>query len=105
MTLDELQVIISTKPGVLLYFSGEQCNVCHSLRPKFKSMFSQYFPLVKQIYLDAKSNQEISMHYNIISVPAILVFLDGKEFAREDRRVSLDMLQQKLSRPYDIMVG
>jgi len=105
MTLDDIQGIIASKPGVLLYFSGEQCSVCHSLRPKFKSMFSQNFPLIEQIYLDAKSNQEISLHYNIFSVPTILVFLDGKEFAREDRTVSLEMLEQKLSRPYNIMVG
>ncbi len=105
MNLDDLQHTIASTPGVLLYFSGDQCSVCHSLRPKFESMFLEHFPLIEQIYLDAKSNQVISMHYNVLSVPTILVFLDGKEFIREDRRVSLDILQQKLSRPYSIMIG
>ena len=46
MTLEELQNIIRSEVGVLLYFSGEHCNVCHALRPKFKEVFddSATFP-------------------------------------------------------------
>ena len=105
MTLEEIESLIVRRPGVLLYFSGEQCSVCHALRPKFNKIFSQDFPVIEQVYLDAKNNQEISLHYNVFSVPTILVFLDGKEFAREDRTVSLDILRQKLLRPYSILVS
>ena len=38
MTLEELQNTIRSEVGVLLYFSGESCNVCHALRPKFKEI-------------------------------------------------------------------
>jgi len=104
MQLEELQNIIKSEVGVLLYFSGENCNVCHALRPKFKELFDKEFPQIKQIYLDAHQNPQISAHFGVFSVPTMLVFLDGREFIREGRAVSLHQLKEKLSRPYNIMV-
>lgn len=103
MTLEEVQNMIKCEAGLLLYFSGENCNVCHALRPKFKEAFDIHFPLVKQIYLDAHQNSEISAHFQVFSVPTMIVFLDGREFAREGRNVSLHQLVGQLERPYAIM--
>ena len=105
MTLEELQNSIKTEVGVLLYFSGENCNVCHALRPKFKELFNAEFPALKQIYLDAHENAEISAHFQVFSVPTMIVFMDGREFAREGRSVSLHQLKEKLRRPYGMMLG
>ena len=105
MTLEELQNTIKTEVGVLLYFSGENCNVCHALRPKFKELFDTEFPALKQIYLDAHENPEISAHFQVFSVPTMIVFLDGREFVREGRAVSLFKLQEQLARPYSMMLG
>jgi len=104
MTLEELQSSIKTEVGVLLYFSGENCNVCHALRPKFKELFNAEFPALKQIYLDAHENPEISAHFQVFSVPTMIVFMDGREFAREGRSVSLHQLEEKLHRPYKMLV-
>jgi len=103
MTLEELQHTIRSEVGVLLYFSGENCNVCHALRPKFKDLFDKEFPQIKQIYLDAHDNPEISAHYQVFSVPTMIVFLDGREFVREGRAVSMHKLTEQLSRPYGMM--
>ncbi len=103
MTLDELQTTIQKEVGVLLYFSGENCNVCHALRPKFKELFDKEFPQIKQIYLDAHDNMEISSHYQVFSVPTMIVFMDGREFIREGRSVSLYQMTEKLKRPYLMM--
>jgi len=103
MSLEELQNTIREEIGVLLYFSGENCNVCHALRPKFKELFDTEFPKIKQIYLDAHENPEISAHFQVFSVPTMIVFMDGREFIREGRSVSLHQLTQKLARPYGMM--
>lgn len=104
MTLEELQTIIKEEVGVLLYFSGENCKVCHALRPKFNELFDTKFPQLKQIYLDAHEYAEISAHYRVFSVPTMIVFMDGREFSREGRSVSLHLLAQKLERPYGMMI-
>lgn len=103
MTLEELQNTIRTEVGVLLYFSGESCNVCHALRPKFKEVFDENFSQLKQIYLDAHENPEISVHFQVYSVPTMIVFLDGREFAREGRAVSLHKLTEQIKRPYAML--
>jgi len=103
MTLEELQRTIKSDLGVLVYFSGEHCNVCHALRPKFKELFNEQFPNIKQIFLDAQENPEISAQFQVLSLPTILVFLDGKEFIREGRTVSMHKLQEQLERPYGMM--
>lgn len=105
MRLETLQETIKKEVGVLVYFSGEGCSVCQALRPKFKALFDKEFPAIKQIYLDAYEHAEISAHYQVLSIPTIFVFLDGKEFIKEGRTVSLHQLQEKLSRPYGMMVN
>ncbi len=105
MTQEELKQTITEEVGVLLYFSGEQCNVCHALRPKFKALFDAEFPQIKQIYLDAHENPEISAHYSVFSVPTMIVFLDGREFVREGRAVSLHKMTEQLKRPYGMMTS
>jgi thioredoxin-like negative regulator of GroEL len=104
MTLEALEDTIRSEMGVLLYFSGENCNVCHALRPKFKALFDTEFPKIKQIYLDAHENPEISAHFQVFSVPTMIVFLDGREFIREGRAVSLHKMAEQLQRPYGMMV-
>ncbi|WP_456392857.1 thioredoxin family protein [Nitratifractor sp.] len=105
MRLETLQKTIEDKPGVLLYFSGENCNVCHALRPKFKEAFETHFPLVEQIYLDVQEHPEIAAHFQVFSVPTMIVYLGGREFAREGRAVSLSRLVEKLQRPYEMMIS
>ncbi len=105
MNLEQLQTTIREEVGVLLYFSGENCNVCHALRPKFKETFEKEFPQLKQIYLDAHENADISAHFQVFSVPTMIVFMDGREFAREGRSVSLHQLTQQLKRPYVMMTS
>ena len=102
-TLEEVENIIREEVGVLLYFSGENCNVCHALRPKFKELFDKEFPQIRQIYLDAHENAEISAHYRVFSVPTMIVFLDGREFVREGRAVSMHKMTEQLKRPYLLM--
>ena len=105
MNLEELKNQISNSDGVLLYFWGDNCGVCETLRPKIKEAFNNNFPKIEQIYLNAKDNLEISSHFGVFSIPTMIVFLDGKEFARESRNVSISQLVNKIERPYNIMLG
>ncbi len=100
---NKLNEIISNEIGVLLYFSTPTCNVCHALKPKIDQAFEKEFPLIKRYFIDSVETPEIPANLQIFSVPTIVVFLDGKEFARESRNVSVSELIQKIKRPYEIM--
>ena len=104
VTLDELQNLIKKEIGVLIYFSTPTCNVCHALRPKISQEFEENFPKIKQVFIDSSVTPEIPAHFNIFSVPTILVFLNGKEFARESRNVSVPVLVNNIQRVYKILL-
>ena len=104
VTLDEIQNEIANELGVMLYFSGIHCNVCHALRPKVQELFAEKFPGIKQRYIDAENSREVAAHYNVFAVPTMIVFMDRREFAREGRAVSLVELESRLARPYGMMM-
>jgi thioredoxin-like negative regulator of GroEL len=105
MTLREIEDKIKKCNGVMLYFWGDNCNVCDALKPKIKEAFEKEFPKIEQIYIDAKNNTDIAAHFSVFSIPTTIVFLDGKEFAREGRAMSVANLIEKIKRPYNIMIS
>ncbi len=105
MTLDMLQESISNEFGVLVYFTTPTCNVCHALKPKISKEFSINFPKIKQVFINSTEIPEIPAHFQVFSVPTILVFLAGKEFIREGRNVSISSLIQNTQRPYKILLS
>ncbi|MDD5406193.1 MAG: thioredoxin family protein [Sulfurovaceae bacterium] len=105
MDIDTLDDLIASKLGVMIYFSGEKCNVCHSLRPKVSELFDKKFPLIDKFFLDAHENIEIATRFQVFSVPTLIVFLDGKEFIREGRNMSIVQLEEKLDRVYKILAS
>jgi thiol-disulfide isomerase/thioredoxin len=105
MTLEEIKEIIDKEDGVMLYFWGDNCAVCDALKPKLIESFKENFPKIKQIFIDAKNNTDIAAHFSVFSIPTTIVFLAGKEFAREGRAMSIGALVEKIKRPYDIMTS
>jgi thioredoxin-like negative regulator of GroEL len=98
-----LNNIIQDNKACLIYFSGENCGVCKALQPKIKDTFNKNYPLIKQYHLDIEEYKEFAISLNVFSMPTILVFLDGKEFIRKNRNMSVDGLIEDLKRPYRLL--
>ena len=105
MTVETIEQTIREKAGVMLYFWGENCNVCHALRPKLFDAFDQHFPQIEKIAIDVAQSPEIAARFAVFSIPTGIVFLDGREFERISRNVSIPALVAKLSRPYSLLFG
>jgi len=105
MNLEKIKEAIEKEDGILFYFWGDNCAVCDALKPKIISSFNENFPKIKQIFIDAKNNQDIAAYFSVFSIPTTIVFLAGKEFAREGRAMSIAVLVEKIKRPYGIMTS
>ncbi len=103
MNSDTIRQEITKKPGVLLYFRGERCNVCHALQPKLFQAFDDHFPRIEKITVDVAEHADIAASFGVFSIPTAIVFLDGKEFERVSRNVSIPALVEKIRRPYEIL--
>lgn len=102
MELEELQNEIKQNDALMVYFSGENCGVCRVLRPKVKEMMEEKFPKIKQIYISADEYKQTSANFNVFCVPTLMIFLDGKEFIKKSRNISISELENELSRPYSM---
>lgn len=101
-TKDAIKELIDNNEMVLLYFGSTGCNVCTALKPKVQELLKQ-FPKIKSAQVDVENSLEISAAYNIFTIPVILVYIEGKEIIREARHISIQEINEKLERYYNML--
>ena len=101
--LENIQQIIKENMAVMLYFSAPTCNVCHALKPKLLEAIDENFETFEIVSIDVSVEQEVAAHFNVFAIPTVLIFLDGKEFIRKSRHMSVEELISEIQRPYEIM--
>lgn len=104
-TIDEINTIIQENLAVMLYFSAPTCNVCHALKPKLLEAIEANFKEFEIVSVDVSVSQDIAAHFSVFAIPTVLVFLDGREFLRKSRHMSIDEVIREIKRPYEIMMG
>lgn len=102
-TSQQIKEFIATNPATLLYFSAPSCNVCHALKPKLLGAIAESFTEFQSVEIDISIDQEIAASFGVFAIPTLLVFLDGKEFLRKTRHMSVDEVVREIGRPYEIM--
>ncbi len=103
MTLEEFNILKAEHPAVMLYFFNDVCGVCHALKPRVENMLMEEFPKVRFVPVDAGESMELAGQLRMLSVPGILLFLEGKEYLRYNGMVALQELESKIFRPYHLM--
>lgn len=96
-----IESLIKENEIVLIYFGNKTCDVCNVLKPKVEKMLNNY-PKIESIEVDVDKNLEISSQFNIFTIPAILVFIEGKENIREARYLSMKDFENKIKRYYEL---
>ena len=104
-TIENIDKIIKENMAVMIYFSAPSCNVCHALKPKLFEALDKNFEKFKIVSVDVSLSQDVSAHFGVFAIPTVLVFLDGKEFLRKSRHMSVDMVIKEIQRPYEIMLS
>lgn len=103
-TLPEAVRYVAENPMVALYISRSGCGVCSALRPKIEAILRE-LPRAVYCTLDLDRVPEAAGEYSIFTIPAILVFVDGRESIREARYLSADELQGRIERLYSLRFG
>lgn len=104
-TTDDIKKIIEENMAVMVYFSAPTCNVCHALKPKLLEAIETNFDKFEVVSVDTSVDQETAAHYGVFAIPTVLIFLDGKEFFRKSRNMSVDEVVREIKRPYEIMTS
>lgn len=73
----EEKVLKSDVP-VLVDFWAEWCNPCKAIGPSIEQLASEYDGKAKVYKVDVDAEADLASQYNIMSIPALLVFKNGK---------------------------
>jgi len=103
MSLSDFEDILNSKPAFMLYFYNDICGVCKTLLPRVKSLIETEFSEILFIHINTDTNRELAGQLRMLSVPGIILFMDGKEIFRSNGMISMDEFQSQIARPYKIM--
>jgi thioredoxin 1 len=73
----ETEVLKSSEP-VVVDFWAEWCAPCRMIGPALEEIAGEMNGKVKIAKVNVDENQKIASQYNIRSIPALLIFKDGK---------------------------
>ncbi|MFT4412852.1 thioredoxin family protein [Fredinandcohnia humi] len=98
--ISQVEAFINNQGLNFLYISRTNCSVCHALLPQVKEVMGQ-FPQILLGYVNADDVEDIAGYLSIFTVPVLLLFVDGKEYVREARFVSIEPFTEKLRKVYE----
>lgn len=85
----------------VLYITRTGCGVCSAIRPRVQAMVAKYeLCQLREINLDEEP--EAAGRYEVFSLPAVLIFVDGQESIREARFFDMDALEHNVDRLYTL---
>ncbi len=80
-----------------LYISSPDCSVCHALLPLVQQVMMKY-PEIHLGTINAQEVKEVAGSLSVFTVPALLLFVEGKEYIREARFVNMDLFDEKIKK-------
>ena len=96
-SIDEVTRFIQENALAFVYITRGNCGICHVIQPQVEEMLKE-FPMIKPIQVSADDVPEVASQFTVFSVPALLLFVEGKEMIREARFVVMDDLYGKFQR-------
>lgn len=89
---------------LLIYFGSDTCGVCRDMLPKLEAMLTRY-PGIQAAKIEPEALPELAAHYQVFTIPAILLLIQGKVTIREAGIISLNRLEPRIERYYHLFFG
>ncbi len=93
----EAEVLQASEP-VLVDFYADWCNPCRMMGPVVARIAEEYEGKVKVGKCNIDQNMELARSYNVSSIPAFIIFKDGKPAANYVGAMSAADLKEKVEK-------
>lgn len=87
-SLTDALTLIDNEPYVFAYIGSPDCGVCHALKPQLAQLLAPHQGLVHFIELDASAIPAVASQFHALTIPVLLLFIEGKEQLRAARFVN-----------------
>ena len=74
--------VLDSETPVLVDFWAEWCGPCKMIAPIVAEISEEYDSKLKVAKLDADANSKTMQQYNIMGIPTLILFKDGKPVER-----------------------
>lgn len=74
--------VLKTEKPVLVDFYADWCGPCNAMAPVIEELAKELEGKVKVGKINVDENPDIAVEYNVMSIPTLIVFKNGKEEKR-----------------------
>ena len=74
--------VLEARQPVLVDFTAVWCAPCKMLDPLVRQLAQEWDGKVKVVKLDVDHNPDLAMHYQVMSVPTLMLFIGGQPSQR-----------------------
>jgi thioredoxin 1 len=71
-------VVLKSEVPVLVDFYADWCGPCRAIAPTIEALSTEFHGKVKFVKVDVDANQEVASKYEIMSIPTVMLFENGK---------------------------
>lgn len=99
--INKLKEEITASELCFVYFGQPNCSVCHGLKPQIDHKLSEFKEEITFLEVNTFDIPEVAGEYSIMTVPVVLLFVDGKEYLRQARFVPIQNLYEQTKKIVD----
>ena len=94
--MSRFQELIDSDIPLLVDFSAEWCGPCKILAPELKKFAGHMRDRLRVIKVDVDKNPQVAMHYQVQSVPTLILFRKGRQLWRRSGAMSVSQLSSAI---------
>ena len=81
-----------------VYFGHPECSVCHGLKPQIDKKLSVFKEDINFLEVNTFDIPEVAGEYSVMTVPVVILFVNGKEYLRQARFVPVQQLYEQVEK-------
>ncbi|MBL7825339.1 MAG: thioredoxin [Saprospiraceae bacterium] len=88
--------LINSDTPVLVDFYADWCGPCKVMAPVLQQVKSDVGEKVRIVKIDVDRHEALAGHYQVMSIPTLIMFKSGKEVWRQVGVVSASAIEKKV---------